>query len=247
MPFNPKLHHRQSLRLQHYDYSQTGAYFVTICTHQRNCLLGDVVDGAMVLSALGLIVQKAWDVLPFNEANIELDACVVMPNHVHGIIVLQNHDLISHGLINQGAINLAPTEADGVLDRVGARFIAPKDITPKKLGEIVRVFKAKCSYAVNKVLDTQGVPLWQRNYFERVIRNDDDLAKARQYIQNNPLQWHLDRENPERVSGQGLINKGAINQGAINLAPTAAVGGGVLDGVGAQFIAPKEHWGDMDD
>jgi len=163
MTFNPDIHHRRSIRLKEYDYTKAGAYFVTICLFQRECLCGCVIDGEMQLGESGLAVQDAWDDLPNHYSHVELDQFIVMPNHVHGIVLLDNSERESerHGL-----------------------------------SEIVRAFKTFSAKRINKLRDNPGCSVWQRNFYERVIRTEQELSKAREYIVNNPLKWDLDRENP---------------------------------------------------
>ena len=173
MKFKPERHHRRSIRLQGYNYAQAGAYFVTVCTQRRDCLFGDVSEGQMRLNSLGTIVQACWADLPHHYAHVELDAFVVMPNHVHGIILLTD---------------------------VGAGFKpAPTRPVPANrhgLPEIVRAFKTFSARRINERRAAPGVPIWQRNYYEHVIRNEDDLQRIREYIQSNTLKWKDDPDNP---------------------------------------------------
>lgn len=171
MTFNPDIHHRRSIRLKEYDYSAIGAYFVTICAFQRECLFGDVVNGEMRLNECGMIIQDTWDDLPKHYSHVELDQFVIMPNHVHGIVVL-----------------------NPVTETSSKRHGFP---------EIVRAFKSFSAKHINQLRDNPGCPVWQRNYFERVMRNDTDLSKAREYIVNNPIKWELDKENPANVTDGG--------------------------------------------
>ncbi len=173
-----EIHHRRSIRLKGYDYSQTGYYFVTICTWNRECVFGDVVDGKMKLSRIGQLVQVAWNELLKRFHNFELDEFAVMPNHIHGIIIIVGAGL---ALPNRGAASSAPT----------------KDISIG-LGDVVRAFKSISAINVNCLLSRLGVPLWQRNYYEHIIRNEESLNRFREYIGTNPLRWELDRENPHR-------------------------------------------------
>ncbi len=181
MSYNPGRYHRRSIRLKSYDYSQTGAYFVTVCTLDRECVFGEIADGQMRLNPLGEIVQACWRSLPQHFSHLELDVIVIMPNHVHGIIVLNG---------------------------VGAQHAAPlhrhphTNVPPGSLGAIVRSFKSAASKQINELRTPPGTPLWQRNYYEQIVRNADELHSIRQYIVNNPLQWALDRENPA-VAGVG--------------------------------------------
>jgi len=183
--FHPDIHHRRSIRLRNYDYSQAGAYFITLCTQKRECLFGAVVCDGMRLNDAGCIVQDIWNALPGHYPCVELDCFVVMPNHIHGIVVLNgagarfiapDHD----GATNSGAMNRAPT-----------------------LGEITRAFKARCTHGINQLRKTQGASIWQRNYYEHIIRSEPSLQEIREYIANNPAQWAIDRENPDAVWRDG--------------------------------------------
>ena len=158
MTYNPDIHCRRSIRLRQYDYSSVGVYFVTICAQGRECLFGDIADGTMRLNDAGQIVARVWLGLSVRFSQVVLDEFVVMPNHFHGILV-----------INDGA----PT-----------------------LGAIVRGFKSISAIDVNRLLNRQGCPLWQRNYYERAIRNEIELSAIREYLQFNPTNWAQDEEYP---------------------------------------------------
>ncbi|MCC7447866.1 MAG: transposase [Anaerolineae bacterium] len=175
MPYDSLKYHRRSVRLQGYDYAQSGAYFVTVCTHNRECLFGEIVAEAMVLNPFGIIVQDQWDNLPRHYPHLELDAFVVMPNHMHGIIVLT--DPVGAGL------RPAPTTVPTIDKRYG-------------LPEIVRALKAFSARQINDCRESPGVPVWQRNYYEHIIRNEKALDAIRRYIEDNPLRWALDVDNP---------------------------------------------------
>jgi REP-associated tyrosine transposase len=186
MTFNPDIHHRRSIRLRDYDYSQGGAYFVTICAWQRECLFGEIVAGEMQLNETGRIICAAWNDLPNHYKYVELDEFVAMPNHVHGIIVLSD--------VNHVGAGFKPAQLTNAETRAGLKP-AP---TSKRhgLSEIIRGFKTFSSRRVNELRQNPGCPVWQRNYYERVFRNGNELARAREYIVNNPLKWELDKENP---------------------------------------------------
>ncbi len=175
MAYDPKKHHRRSIRLNGYDYAQPGAYFVTTVTHQRECLFGDVVDGEMMLNVCGEIAKLVWDELPNHYPYVILDEFCVMPNHVHMIIVL------SETSSSRGGFQTHPY--------------------PKRhaLPEIVRGFKTFSARRINESQNSRGVPVWQRNYYERIVRDDREMNAIRQYIQNNPLNWEQDKENPHSV------------------------------------------------
>ena len=176
MKYNPEIHHRRSIRLREYDYSQAGAYFVTICTWQKECLLGDVVNGEMRLNEFGGIVDREWHKTPRIRKEIELDSFVVMPNHIHGIIIIN--------------------DTGNDKRNVGANGRSPLRMKPKSLSSFIAGFKSIVTKTINQNRNTPSMPLWQRNYFERVIRNENELHAIRQYIINNPLQWDMDENNP---------------------------------------------------
>ena len=182
----PPQHYRKPLRLPGYDYSQQGAYFVTVVTNHRLCLLGDVFDGEMRPNSYGQIVMRCWDDLVHHYPQVSRDEFVVMPNRVHGILIL-----------NDVGAGLEPND-------VGAG-LKPASTQPnrsyKRLGlpEIVRGFKTFSARHINALRNTRGVAVWQRNYYEHVIRSERELDGTREYILNNPLQWELDTENPANV------------------------------------------------
>ena len=199
MTYNPDIHHRRSIRLKGFDYASANAYFVTICVQGRECLFGEIVDGKMLPNEAGRMVAGVWHELPERFPNVEIDEFIVMPNHVHGIIVI--NDIVGHkGAMNsKGAMNCAPTGGNGTVS-VGARFIAPDVVIAPKtsvappLGEIMRVFKAVSTRLIRR--DFNAGFSWQRNYYERIIRGDDELSAIREYIRYNPVQWECDEENP---------------------------------------------------
>lgn len=176
---------RRSIRLKGYDYAQAGAYFVTICAHDRECLFGKVVDGTMRLNELGEIVRNAWlqSAEIRHEIVLHADEMVVMPNHIHGIVWIVDDPV--------GATGSVPLPSNGP--------------TPRSLASFVAGFKSAATKRINERRGTPGAPVWQRNYYEHIIRSDALLARIREYIVNNPLQWALDRENPANHSGQGGI------------------------------------------
>ncbi len=174
--YNPEIHHRRSIRLRGYDYSSSGAYFVTICTKQRECLFGEIVDATMRSSEAGKIIQQVWHTLPRHHPNIDLDIFVVMPNHTHGIIVMTDTSVVGAGLAlprSRAAASGAPT-----------------------LGDVIRTFKSISAIQVNRVLTRTGQPLWQRGYYEHIIRNETSLERIREYTAVNPQNWMIDKENP---------------------------------------------------
>jgi len=182
MKYDSKKHHRRSIRLKGYDYSQPGGYYVTVVTYNRECLFGEIVDGKMILNELGRIVYDEWIKTAEIRDEIELDEFIIMPNHIHGIIFIVDNRRGNR--------------------RVGAHGCAPLRRQPKSIGSIMAGFKSAVTKRLNKFRKTPGTPVWQRNYWEHIIRAENDLNKIREYIINNPLQWELDDENPDkRVNG----------------------------------------------
>lgn len=179
MSFDSQLHHRRSIRLKGYDYTQVGAYFVTVVTHGRECLFGEISDGAMVLNDLGKIVDECWRAIPEHFANVDLGVHVVMPNHGHGIIVINQDESLSVGAMHC----IAPTSP-------GMR---PKGSKPASLGAIIGAFKSAVSHRANKEFGITNI--WQRNYYERIIRNEREMDAIWQYIEANPSAWADDAEN----------------------------------------------------
>jgi len=185
-------HHRASIRLRGYDYAAPGAYFVTIVTHGRSTWFGEVADGAVGLNPIGQITQEVWEGLPNHYEHVQVDAFVVMPNHVHGIIVLT---------ADVGA-GLKPAPTTGLGRTPPGLGPARTGDTPRRHGlpEIVRAFKTFSARHINALRHTPGQPVWQRNYYEHIIRDEDALNRIRQYIAENPLRWAHDRENPAALT-----------------------------------------------
>ncbi|MBI5664236.1 MAG: transposase [Nitrospirae bacterium] len=194
MTYNRDIHHRRSIRLKEYDYSQAGAYFVTICTQNRECAFGDIVGREMRLNDAGRMVDITWNDLPTHNDNILLDSFIIMPNHIHGIITIVGagskpaHVDVAHvdsGITYQPGKNRAGLSKD----RAG---LEPAPTNGTGLSEIVRQLKTFSTRRINQIRNSPGVPVWQRNYYERVIRNEHELHKIREYIINNPSNWETD-------------------------------------------------------
>ena len=173
---------RRSMRLRGYDYAAAGLYFVTVCAYDRACLFGEVVDGQVQLTDAGRILETCWRAIPDHCPHTTLDSWVVMPNHVHGIIVL--------GATHAGTIHVRALHAG---THVRATHASP--LRAGSLGAIVGSFKSAVTRRIN-ALRGGGGTVWQRNYHEHVIRNERDLRRIRRYIADNPVRWSLDRENP---------------------------------------------------
>ncbi|HBY18700.1 MAG TPA: transposase [Candidatus Marinimicrobia bacterium] len=187
--YNREKHHRHSIRLPGYDYSQPGAYFVTICTQNRECLFGEIVNGEMILNEYGNRVERCWVEIPHHFSHVALDEFVAMPNHVHGVIVIVE---------NVGARHVGARY-------VGARYVGARHAVPphnsnqciEQFGKpvrgsiptIIRSFKSAVTKQINEIRQTPGMPVWQRNYWEHIIRDEHELNRIRQYIRNNPMNW----------------------------------------------------------
>ena len=200
MKFDPEKHHRASTRLKGYDYSLAGAYFITIVSYHREMLFGEIVDGEMKLNRRGEIVQEEWFLSAAIRKELRLfaDEFVVMPNHVHGIVWIVEHDLIrADGLLDPvratGPGPSNPVRADGPLDPVRATGRSPLGPKPKSLSSFVAGFKSSVTKRMRDELNETGI--WQRNYHDRIIRNDRELNAVRNYIASNPLNWAEDEEN----------------------------------------------------
>jgi len=194
--FNPKTHHRRSIRLAGYDYSQAGAYFVTIVVHQRRYLFGEITDGKMELNDYGKIADECWRAIPKHFPHVELGAYVVMPNHVHGIIMVKDPQIgATHASPQTASPHIASPHIASPQKSPPSRNPSPPRGAPAgSLGAIVGSFKS----AVSKYIHRQpySAPIWQRNYYEHIIRNDHEMEKIWRYIESNPTQWENDKENP---------------------------------------------------
>jgi REP element-mobilizing transposase RayT len=190
---------RRSIRLREYNYAQAGAYFVTIVTQDRVCLFGEVVDGEMMLNEFGRIVHAVWDDLPNHYPAVECGVFVVMPNHVHGIIVLDGGGV---GESDVGA-GFKPARSGPTPSTTPRAGLKPAP-TRTGLSEIVRAFKTFSARRIKEIRGAYGLSVWQRNYYEHVVRNEEDLNRIHEYIVNNPLQWELDRENPNCIQAESI-------------------------------------------
>ena len=190
MPYNADIYHRHSLRLCKYDYSQAGAYFVTVCTHNKECLFGEIQDGVISLNDAGKIVHSVWDKLPISFPGIIPDEFIVMPNHCHGILLFAGAERALPRLNGLPGSSGPAEMPSSKTTRKGAASSAPT------LGDVVRTFKSKSAVNVNRFLNRSARPLWQRNYYEHIVRSEDELNIIRDYISQNAARWAVDDENP---------------------------------------------------
>ena len=187
---------RRSIRLPGFDYSEYGYYFVTICTYNREPLFGEIINGKIKLNDAGRIVFDEWNNTANIRKNVELDIFTVMPNHFHAIIKINRpvgaygHTPISTNTNEDRAYINTPNE-----DR--AYINTPLQSPKNNLGAIIRGFKSATTTKINLLLNSPGVPVWQRNYYEHIVREEDELNNIRQYILENPHSWVRDENNPK--------------------------------------------------
>ncbi|NEP43522.1 MAG: glucose-6-phosphate 1-dehydrogenase [Okeania sp. SIO2H7] len=172
--YNPDKHHRRSIRLPKHDYTTPGAYYVTVGANKRQFIFGDIIDGIMHPNFVGKTVKAVWYRLPQHFKNVTLDAFVIMPNHLHGIIILNDNNW-----------QRSPQKKSPTLN--GTK--------PGSLSAIVQNFKSLSSRQVNGILKSSGT-IWQSNFYEHIPRNEGSLNRIRQYILDNPKNWENDKENP---------------------------------------------------
>ena len=193
---------REVNRLKQYDYSQAGYYFVTLCIQSRVCLLGDIVNDNMIPNDAGKMIESSWRELPDHCDGLEIDSCQIMPNHLHGILVLADTSFphrtpapahIRHRRGRPLCLPGSDPDSTGQPQRV---------VPTASLSNVIGRFKSlTTSRYIDSVKHHQwsafGKKLWQRSFHDHVIRNDQDLGRVREYIQNNPLKWALDEDNPD--------------------------------------------------
>ncbi|ARI81303.1 transposase [Microcystis sp. LEGE 00066] len=191
MTFDPEKHHRRSIRLRNYDYSQPGAYFVTICTYQKQPWFGEIKNGQMYLNQLGKIVADEWLKTCKIRPNFQLDEWVIMPNHFHVIVIINDYSGDDQSLGARDApLDLGARDAP--LD-LGARD-APPQQKPNSLSSCIAGFKSAVTKRINLLRQNTDTPIWQRNYYESILRDEKYLAVVREYIINNPKNWPNDRD-----------------------------------------------------
>ena len=173
---NPGLHHRRSIRLPGYNYSQNNAYFITLCTQNRKPIFGEIIDDKMVLNKSGTIAEQYWLEIPDHFPKVILDEFIIMPNHIHGILFIRNR---------VGVQNLEPLQN---------RF---QHIIPDSIGSIIRGFKIGLTKWFRQ--NTRKQKIWQRNFYEHIVRTDDELNEVREYIQNNQIDWEKDENYVNQI------------------------------------------------
>ena len=192
MSYNPNTHHRRSIRLKGYDYSQAGLYFVTICCQDRICRFGKIENGEMILNNCGKIAYDEWEKLPERYPNMFLDIFQIMPNHIHGVIALGEMRDAAVGATLAVALNnnaVALNDDGATANRATAR-VAPT------VGNIIGAYKSLITNKCLEICKFQGEymgKLLQRDYWEHIIRNEQSYQRIANYIVNNPENWENDK------------------------------------------------------
>jgi len=171
---------RKQIRLKGHDYSKSGYYFVTICTQNRKEWFGKVKSRIMQLNEFGEFAKTFWSEIPGHFDDVEIDEFSIMPNHVHGILIIERNMV--------GDAYMRPHQGNAFMHSL-------QDKTKMLLSKIIQQYKASVTHKINN-LQSDLQFQWQRSFYDHVIRNENELSGIREYIQNNPLKWDLDRENP---------------------------------------------------
>lgn len=186
---------RRSIRWKRYDYTSAGFYYLTLCAEGRECIFGEVRDATVVHSEAGDLVRSCWEQIPAHFPRVELDTWILMPNHLHGLLLLHPEGV--------GAQHAAPSRTSPSPPRfVNSGTFRPRSAPPRvkvepgSFSAIVRSFKSASSLAVNRLRQVTGVSIWQRNLHDHVVRDEVELERIRQYIKDNPSRWNEDPENP---------------------------------------------------
>jgi putative transposase len=193
--------YRHTTRIKGFDYAAPGWYYATICTEERRCIFGEVRDASVILSEIGRRTAACWQAIPVHFPRVTLDAWILMPNHLHSILVIGPQDIAVVGAQHAAPSSSAPPPSRPAPLLNQAAFLKRKpaqrlEVKPGSLGAILRSFKGACTGEMNRLRGYRGPSIWQRNYHEHVIRNEDELNRIRQYIHHNPHQWQTDPENP---------------------------------------------------
>lgn len=191
MKYDLSKHHRRTIRLKGHDYSADGMYFITICTYQRNCLFGEIVNGIMNQNEYGQIVAEEWLKSADIRQEIGFGEWVIMPNHIHGIVIIDRVERTN----SVGAHGHAP------LQDVSPQLTSPHQGValrqPKSLSTFIAGFKMAVTKRINLSRNAPGTPVWQRNYYEHIIRNEAAFQTILRYIRNNPKTWESDQLHPD--------------------------------------------------
>lgn len=220
MTYDPRKHHRRSIRLRGYNYSGGGAYFITICVQDKECLFGQVVDSEMTVNQAGQIVERVWHSLPRRFPAVVLDSFQIMPNHLHGILAIPGSGLepslaVAMGVPKVGVGLALPPSHEPDPKRQGTASRTPTGLglgaasrTPTRgqaMGDVVGALKSIATIEVNHLLSRTGRRLLQENFYEHIVRSVESLERIRAYIRENPACWLEDPEHPDRAPS-GIID-----------------------------------------
>jgi REP element-mobilizing transposase RayT len=197
--YDPDKHHRRSIRLPQYDYAQPGVYFVTICTHERECVLGEVIDGVMRLNDWGIVADRFWDEVAAHFHGAAIDAHIIMPNHAHANIVIVRTPTRRGEVSSPVSSTHDPTRSEVPSPSSPISPATQGGETPPlrpTLGQIVAYYKYQTTKTINLMRGMPGAKFWQRNYWEHVIRNEAEMNRIQEYIENNPTRWSNDQLHP---------------------------------------------------
>ncbi len=195
--FDPQKHHRRSIRLKNYDYSSAGAYYVTIVTWHRDFLFGKIENGEMKLNKAGEIVQAELLELEKRLKYIQLGAFIIMPNHVHIIIFILTEAGTTRLGLTKTNFSIPPSQNENIKSKDESPL--PRGPQPASLGTIISQFKSRVTKRLWNIKPLKNTPIWQRNYYEHIIRDEKDLQNKSDYIEANPILWDEDDENPINI------------------------------------------------
>lgn len=188
--YDSHLPHRRSIRLRGYDYTRDGVYFITICTHGKDCVFGEIADGEMRLREWGRVVQIEWRRTATVRPNASLGAFVVMPDHIHGLLVLARAEP------KPAPESPRPRTGDPSGRPATAPVLQPTGPAAGSLGAIIGQYKSAVTKRIRTLSDAQAGPLWQRGYHDHIVRGDEALQRIREYVETNPKRWELDSRHP---------------------------------------------------
>jgi REP element-mobilizing transposase RayT len=175
----PNGYNRHSTRLKGYDYASPGTYFVTACAYERECVFGEIWAGTMTLNQLGVVVESEWVKSASLRSEIQSDFFQIMPNHIHAVVHIQKGRVVNQDM-----------------NPVGANGRSPLQMRPRSLSSLMAGFKSSVTTRINRLRNTPGLAVWQRGFYDRIVRDTADLNRIREYIENNPAKWQEDQENP---------------------------------------------------
>ncbi|MFH1321660.1 MAG: transposase [Bacteroidota bacterium] len=190
MKYNPEIHNRKSLRLKGFDYSRPGAYSITLCTQNRECLFGEIMNNEMIYNEYGLIVKQEWIKSEEIRNEIKLDVYQIMPNHLHAIVWIIN---VGDDIYCRDKRPFIPT-----INKPGTKQI-PK-MRPRSLSSLMAGFESSATKKINQLRSSPGCKVWQYNFYDHIIRNKQELYRIGQYIIDNPKNWKNDEHNPKTYS-----------------------------------------------